>query len=471
MDMLVINVFVIKGDKISMAIKQAKNGIYVTTEDFPQYQDYYSQIVHGINNKEKAKCGQCESCPMSKELATMSVTFVVTESCNLNCSYCYEQHKTCKSMSIETGRAAVDMLFDKAKINGYFDHDEKSSIILEFIGGEPLLQIDVMDDIVEYFKFKAFEENSPWAYTYMISVTSNGVLYNTPKVQSFMKKNKDKVSMSITIDGNKKLHDACRVFHDGRGSYDIVEASVKNVVKETSKPGTKITLAPQNIAFLNDAIKNVWDLGIDVAWTNCVFEDVWSLNDAKILYQQMKELADYVIESSLYSKKLCTLFDETIGKVLTKVDNWCGGNGAMLAIGTDGKCFNCMRFMKYSLNKQPEQPIGDIYKGLDSVETSEWLKNLVKVDMVSQSNDKCKNCPIATGCSLCTAFNYDEYGSPNVRATNICQMHHARVLANAYFWNKLYKHINLDDHFELNCPDDLALEIISEDELNMLKSL
>src|SRR3712207_3170723 len=126
-------------------------------------------------------------------------------------------------MSKEVAKQAVDFIFDKEKINGYYDFEVSPAVIIEFIGGEPLLEIELMDYIVEYFKFKAFELNHPWAENYMISLTSNGILYNDEKVQEFLRKNPGKVSVGITIDGNKELHDSCRVFPDGSGSYDIVE--------------------------------------------------------------------------------------------------------------------------------------------------------------------------------------------------------------------------------------------------------
>jgi sulfatase maturation enzyme AslB (radical SAM superfamily) len=68
----------------------------------------------------------------------------------------------------------------------------------------------------------------PWQYNHMISLCSNGVLYFDPKVQAYMKKHFNRLSFNISIDGNKQLHDSCRIFPDGRGSYDIAMAGVKH---------------------------------------------------------------------------------------------------------------------------------------------------------------------------------------------------------------------------------------------------
>ena len=83
---------------------------------------------------------------------------------------------------------------------------------LIFIGGEPLLEIDLIDYFMRYFRQKAVELNHRWAIHYMISISTNGILYNNPKVQQFIRKNQGRLSLTITIDGNKELHDSCRLF-------------------------------------------------------------------------------------------------------------------------------------------------------------------------------------------------------------------------------------------------------------------
>ena len=441
-----------------------KNGLYLTDKDFEQWQDFFSGLLPPVDLI-------CNCDP--SDLRVKNITFVVTERCNLACTYCYETHKSGKVMSWDVARDAVDFLFDPERVNGYYDMEQSQGLILEFIGGEPLLEIDLIDQIVEYFKVRAVEMGSPWATNYMISLSSNGILYNTEKVKQFLKRNPGRVSIGLTIDGNKELHDTCRVFPNGQGSYDIVEAAVREWVKNEHKPQTKITLSPANVNHLDEALKNVWSLGVIGAFTNCCFEEGWQIEHARTLYREMVKLADYLIDNELYAKYYTSLFQETIGQPLTETRNWCGGNGQMLAIGTDGRCFPCIRFMKYSLSApgREEQPIGDIYRGLDAKNENPWLCRLKEIDMVTQSPPKCLDCQIASGCSLCTGYNYDKFGDPNVRATYICQMHQARVLANCYFWNKLYIKLGLADRFALNIPEGWALEILSINELHALKQM
>lgn len=434
-----------------------KNGLYKTCEDFPDMQEKFSDMINIYENNNKQD--RCKN-----------ITFVITEKCNLNCSYCYQINKSKKTMTKKIAKQAVDFILNKELVNGYYDTNISNSIILDFIGGEPLLNIDIIDYIVEYFKFKTFEMNHPWAYNYHINITTNGTLFNNKNVQDFLNKNKGKVNVGITIDGNKELHDSCRKFPNGKGSYDIVEEAINTWLKYDNNPQTKITLCPSNIKYLSEAVKNVWNLGIIGTMTNCVFEEGWNIENAKILYNQMKILADYLLEDENYTKYMCSLFDEKIGHKEENDGNFCGGNGNMLAIGPDGKCYPCIRFMKYSLQCQDEICIGDIWNGINI--KNKWLLKLADITRTSQlqfdDNKKCLDCPISSGCGHCTGYNYDKYGDPNHRTTFICDMHKARVLANVYYWNKLYKKLKLNKVYNCNIDKQEAIKIINEKEYENL---
>lgn len=389
-------------------------------------------------------------------IVAKNITFVTTEDCNLNCSYCYECSKTKGKMSVETAKAAIDMLFDKEKMNGYIT-DYNVCAIIEFIGGEPLMNMDVVEFVCEYFLYKAYEMNHPWYKYHMFSITTNGVLFRTPRVQNWLRKYKNRISVSITIDGDKELHDSCRVFHNGKGSYDVVSESVKDAVQNFGLTATKVTIAPENLTKMNTAIPHLFDLGLTDISANCVYENVWKDEHAPILFRELVSLADYILENKVYKYGYISFFDQSIGQPLSPEDNnnWCGGDGQMLAIGIDGRFFPCIRYMKYALEDQEEQPIGDIKNGLQSKTDNIFLQKLSGLTRQSQSTEECFNCPVASGCSWCTAFNYAEFGTPNKRATYICKMHKARVLANYYYWNKLFKLEDItDESFELHLSNE-----------------
>ncbi len=389
------------------------------------------------------------------------ITFVVTEDCNLRCTYCYEHNKNSKKrMTKDIAKKAVDMIFnEQSKPRGKFINSYNTiGVVLEFVGGEPFLEIELIDYIVEYFRYKAVSLNHRWALNYMISFSTNGVLYNDPRVQDFLRRNDGRVSLSISIDGNKELHDSCRKFPDGTGSYDVVEKAFKHYLGCSSQKSTKVTISPENIEHLFSACKHLFEMGLTFIPANCVFENVWELKHAQILYEQLLLLAGYLLEENRYSYLLCTFFDETIGQPLpeTENQNWCGGTGKMLAIAPDGKLYPCLRYLPFSLNSGCRPlVIGDVDNGIEVTEEQrEVVRMLNSITRRSQSTDECFYCPVASGCAWCSAYNYEATGTPGKRATYICIMHKARVLANYYYWNRVYKKAGIPKEFKLNLSEE-----------------
>jgi len=440
------------------------NGLYLTEADSESYDNWFSQayrIIHPDQNLTKTSC--------------KNITLVVTEDCNFACTYCYMHSKKPKRMTGKTAREIVDFILDENLTNGYINPRESPGVILDFIGGEPLLEIETINEFMEYFIYKSMKINHPWKDNYVISMSSNGSLYSSQKVQDFVKKYKGRVHIGITIDGTRELHDTCRVYKNGKGTYDDVIKGVQLRFRNGEHPSTKVTVAPENLKYLCDAALHLFKTGYRFLHCNVVFENVWNIDLAKLLYQELKKLADIIIGDSLYQKHYISMFSEYIGAPLPHEENsnWCGGDGSMLAIGTDGVCYPCLRYMEYSFANRDRKPmiIGNIYDGIMSVDESEDLKCLNCITRRSQSTDECFNCSIGKGCAWCSAFNYDYFGTADKRTTFHCDMHKARVLANVYFWNRLYDKLELDKCFEFHMPDEWALEIIDKEELSLLKNL
>ena len=396
---------------------------------------------------------------------------------NIGVHNCYQHNKNKTYMTSARACEIVDFLFKQdLKNSELVNSDVANGLIIEFIGGEPLMAMDTINAFMEHFLSTAIKLRHRWATRYMISISSNGVLYDTPKVQEFVEKYKARLSLNITIDGNKTLHDSCRVFRDGSPSYDIVERSVKKHLTVAPYSSTKLTLSPENIVYTSDAIKNLFtNVGLHVVFANCIFEDGWTLDPAKTLYWQMKDLANWLIDNDFENKYYCSLFSDFIGHPIPPEDNnsYCGGTGAMLSFTADGGIQPCLRYCAFNLNgKQPELRIGTVQDGLLSTdEQKKVFADLKSITRRSQSTDECFYCPIASGCAYCSAHNYEEYGTANKRTTAICPMHKARVLANYYYWNKLYQKRDVDKRVKIDIPNDMATEIIGTDEFAMIKDI
>lgn len=430
-----------------------------------QFADYYNRLFPQPYNGD-----------FHEKRLSRSATFQVTDACNLRCTYCYQINKGHHAMPFSVAKKFVDYLLDADETNTYINPVISPAIILDFIGGEPLLEIGLIDRIVDYFLDQAIKKHHPWATAYMISICSNGVLYFDPAFQAFIKKHRSHLSFSISIDGNKKLHDACRVFPDGSGSYDIAIRGVRHFRDEWhGSMGSKMTLAPGNIAYTYEALRNLVELGYTQIFANCVYEKGWEYPHAAALYWQMKQLADYLIDSGRYKDIYISLFERDIGrpKPENDLDNWCGGTGYMLAVDYKGDIYPCLRYMESSLGTTVKPMIiGNVDTGIMATpEQCRCVHCLKCIDRRTQSTDECFYCPIAQGCSWCSAYNYQCFGTADKRATYICIMHQARVLANVYYWNRIFRLNHRPDVFANHVPDDWALKIIGEDELAMLKKL
>ena len=404
-------------------------------------------------------------------------TFQVTENCNLKCTYCYQINKTHNNMDFNTAKKYIDLLLEgKAPYLLDENGEYPKGAIIEFIGGEPLLQVDLIDQICEYTINRMIDLNHPWLFRCRFSMSSNGTLYFTDKVQKLLKKYPNLISITITLDGNKQLHDSCRLFADGTGSYDIVEKAVKHYKKYyNSSLGTKLTISPENIEYLFPAVKNFIDLDFTCIHLNCIFEKGWENKHATILYNQLKLLADYLLQNNLFDKVYLSIFEEHSFYKLpdNETNNWCGGSGKMLALDWRGDYYPCIRYMPSSLgpNKKP-LIIGNIDRGLGTLpEEQKIIDDLKSITRQSQSTQECLDCPINAGCAWCSGYNYQEFGTANHRATYICCMHKARALANAYFFNSAYVLYNIPNQFKLNLPEEEALKIIPQEEYNNLKML
>ena len=412
------------------------------------------------------------------KVQTLDTTFQVTDACNLRCSYCYQINKGSHVMPLDVAKKFIDLLLENNETTKqYIDTSESDAIVLDFIGGEPFLEVDLIDQIIDYFYKKVILLNHHWQYNWRISISSNGTIYFTPKVQAFLKKWMPRLSFNISIDGNKELHDSCRVFPDGSGSYDKAIAAVRHYVDVLGGVmGSKMTLAPANIQYTFEAVKGLIDQGYKEINLNCVFEEGWTIEHATILYYQLKQLTDYLFENNLEDEIFISMFDERLFHPKDKDDiqNWCGGNGSMIAVDWKGDIYPCVRYMESSLGPDiPPIIIGNVDTGiLTDAKCKTCIMELKKVNRISQSTEECINCPIAEGCAWCQAYNYQSSGGNfNHRATFICVMHKARALANAYYWNLYYQKENIDIRFKIWLPDEECLKIIPEEELTLLKAL
>lgn len=380
-----------------------------------------------------------------------NITFIVTKDCQLACKYCYLVGKNEKErMPWEIAKVAIDYILDNEQ-----DFKEES-VVWDFIGGEPFLEIDLIDRICDYIKVEMFRRNHHWFNSYRFSFSTNGINYDSEKVQQFIKKNREHLSVGVTIDGTKKKHDLNRIWKgDGpeRGSYDDVVRNIPLWLEQFPIGGTKVTISNADIPYIKESVLHLYSLGIHEVNINVVFEKVWDEGDDALFEEQLMQLADAIIDGNLYEENACSFFAEILGRPMDCVrdnGNWCGA-GRMLSIDAAGNFYPCTRFAQYSLRDKKAWIIGNIHDGIDKNK----LRPFLSLDRCTQSTQECIDCEVASGCAWCQGENYDAADTPTIyqRATAICKMHKARVRANNYYWNKLFRKLELEgrrEEFERN---------------------
>ena len=380
------------------------------------------------------------------------ITFIVTKDCQLACKYCYLVGKNSKErMTWEIAKQAIDYIL------GHEEDFKEESVIWDFIGGEPFLEIDLIDKICDYLKTEMYKRNHHWFNSYRFSISTNGINYHTNKVQNFIKKNKEHLSIGITIDGTKRKHDLNRIWKtpemgqgimtkpkNEHGSYDDVVKNIPLWLEQFPESGTKVTISSSDIPYIKESVLHLYSLGIHEVNINCVFENVWKEGDDKLFEEQLTGLADAIIDGGYYSENVCSFFAENIGKPIDKIldnNNWCGA-GKMLSVDANGIFYPCTRFAQYSLRDKKAWIIGNVHDGIDKNK----LRPFLTLDRCTQSNPECIDCEVASGCAWCQGENYDAANTPTIyqRSTAICKMHKARVRANNYYWNKLFRKLELE---------------------------
>lgn len=406
-------------------------------------------------------------------LETESHTYIANNMIVHNCTYCYQFNKTNMRMSFDTAKKFIDeLLADKY---GYINRYNSPAIIIEFIGGEPLLEINLTRQIYEYFLDQCYELHHPWFTMHRLSICSNGLSYFDEDVQSFFKEYSHNISFNISIDGNKELHDSCRIQPNGEGSYDVDIAALNHYNKHyASERNSKMTLAPSNISHLYESVVDFINNGMMSININCVFEEGWNKETAEIEYKQLQRLANYIIENNLENIYIA-IFNERQEDMQDKYSdgNFCGGTGSMLAMRPNGQFYPCIRYMPTSVGDNVKDLcIGNVDDGIKGREDgSEILELMDNITRRSQNNDICYECPISNDCASCSALGHTVFGTPNKRATFICIQMIAEALANVYYWNLLnIKH----PEYRLgvrknNVPDAWALLVIDKNELDLLK--
>ena len=324
----------------------------------------------------------------------------VSHECNMTCSYCFAQNGGYGGgeslMSFETGKSAIDFLLENS--------GNRKNLDIDFFGGEPLLNWDVVKRIVNYAREKERDGEKKFRFT----LTTNGLLIDENVIE-FTKREMHNVVLSL--DGRREVHDAMRKLHGGAGSYKIVLPKIKRLVEARGGKGYYIrgTYTRSNLDFVDD-ILHLADLGFTELSMEPVIAKPYTQyalrkNDLPKLFEQYELLAAEMIKRKTEGRGFTFyhfMLDLTGGPCVYKRIRGCGVGTEYLAVNPAGELYPCHQFVG-----DRNFLLGDIWHGIINKELRGEFENCGIYSRV-----ECMNCWARLYCSGgCAANACNETGS------------------------------------------------------------
>lgn len=267
----------------------------------------------------------------------------IAHDCNLRCKYCFASTGDFgtgrKLMPLETGKAAIDFLLTHSQ--------GRENLEVDFFGGEPLMNFEVVKEIVSYARSKEEEYGKNFRFT----ITTNGLLLTEDKIDFI---NKEMHNVVLSIDGRKEVNDKMRVRVDGSGCYDKI---VENYRKLVEKRGDKEyyvrgTYTKYNLDFAKD-VMHLYEAGFDKISVEPVMEDdsveyAITEKDLDQIYAEYDKLVDQIGELKAAGGDITFfhfMIDLDQGPCVIKRLRGCGSGNEYVAITPDGEIYPCHQFV------------------------------------------------------------------------------------------------------------------------------
>jgi uncharacterized protein len=310
-------------------------------------------------------------------------------------------------------------------------------LILDFIGGDALMAPELLDKILTYYQYKAVSMGHKWAYRWRASISSNGTLFEDPKVRDFMTKYKDNLSISISVDGCPEIHDKNRIWKDGRGTMKDIQKWWDWYIAwcGIELAATKATCNKDTIPYLAKSIKFLHeDFGLKQVNMNFIFEDMHlTEDDLKLLDAEMEKSITYILEHR--NDLHVSMFDKVFGvgaPMENQDESWCG-SGSMPCLSINGKIYPCFRFTPNTMrSRKLDFYVGDVWNGLNHKERFEIVRSQTREKI---SPKMCMDCPTETACAWCIGGAFAEKGE-FYRQTNICEVHKLQSKWSRKYWEE-----------------------------------
>ncbi len=324
----------------------------------------------------------------------------VAHTCNLNCAYCFasqgKYHGDKDVMSLEVGKRALDFLIENS--------GTRTNLEVDFFGGEPLMNFDVVKELVAYARVREKEAGKNFRFT----LTTNGVLVDDDVIDFA---NREMSNVVLSLDGRKEVHDRFRVDFAGQGSWDKIVPKFQKFVEARNNKNYYMrgTFTHANPDFLED-IKEMLSLGfteLSMEPVVCADTDPSALteDDLPIVLEQYEKLAELMLERHRDGKPFTFyhyMIDLKGGPCIYKRVSGCGSGTEYMAVTPWGDLYPCHQFVG-----EEQFKLGDVWTG---VTNKEVLNDFASCNVYSRP--ECNDCWAKLYCSGgCAANAYHATGS------------------------------------------------------------
>lgn len=309
----------------------------------------------------------------------------VTNRCNMDCSYCYEgKHKKLKLMDTVVANKIISYVVMQ------FNKSNRNTLVVNYHGGEPLINLEIVKYLTTRFK-EAFGERVSFG------MTTNATLLNEETAE-FLSRN-FRYNLSVSIDGDRETHDRNRVFHGGKGSYDIVTKNIRLLLSRRKDVRARMTYTPESVCRLYSNIEHLIRMGFSVIVPVPDYSDRrWNEGHAAILEEEtLKLYKKYADNNSVRISIVNPAFHLVKGR--------CNAGEGEINIDCDGSLYPCTCMVSNS----------DYYSG--TVERPLIDKITAAVREGESVSSDCTGCGLAHWCigARCKLVNKTitgEYGNP-----------------------------------------------------------
>lgn len=340
----------------------------------------------------------------------------IAHDCNLACQYCFagkgEYNGDRSLMSYEVGKQALDFLIANS--------GNRRNLEVDFFGGEPLMNFQVVKDLVKYGREQEKIHNKKFRFT----LTTNGLLLND-EVMEFA--NQEISNVVLSIDGRKEVNDRMRPSRNGKGSYDIIIPKFQKLAESRNQTNYYVrgTFTHNNLDFSED-VKHLADLGfkqISVEPVVAPEEESYAITseDLPYIFEQYDQLAKFMIERQKEGRGFNFfhfMIDLSGGPCVAKRLSGCGSGTEYLAVTPWGDLYPCHQFVGNT-----DFLMGNVFEGIKNTKLQEEFKHCNVY-----SKEKCRKCFAKFYCSGgCAANSYNTHGTIHDAYDIGCEMQRKRV--------------------------------------------